>query len=220
MTARDTILARIRAGLAPVEDRPVPITGLRVDHRHAFMTRDGMVARLTARLRDYGVTVLRVGSEAEIPGTILRRLAERGVTNAIVPPDLPIAWRPHGGGLVEDAGQDARMLDTIGAVISGCALAIAETGSVVLDAGAGQGRRALTLLPDVFLCVVRADQLVGGVPDAIRALKPAVLAGRPVTFVSGPSATADIELDRVVGVHGPRHLDVILLAGNDMAVWS
>ena len=114
--------------------------------------------------------------------------------------------------LVEDDGLSVQELDELDGALTGCAVAIAETGTFVLDGGAGQGRRALTLVPDLHICVVREDQVVGLVPEAVRELEEAVRAGRPLTFVSGPSATSDIELDRVEGVHGPRVLHVVLVA--------
>jgi L-lactate dehydrogenase complex protein LldG len=130
----------------------------------------------------------------------------------VVPADLPSSWRPTVPSPVDDVllGYDA--LDAMQGVMTGSFLGIAETGTVVLDAGLGQGRRALTLLPDYHLCVVRESAVVGSVPEAIAALHPRVAHGAPITFFSGPSATADIELDRVEGVHGPRTLDVILVA--------
>jgi L-lactate dehydrogenase complex protein LldG len=114
--------------------------------------------------------------------------------------------------LVEDAGLSVRELDRLDGALTGCAVAIAETGTFVLDGGAGQGRRALSLVPDLHVCVVREDQVVGLVPEAVESLGDAVRAGRPLTFVSGPSATSDIELDRVEGVHGPRVLHVVVVA--------
>ena len=114
--------------------------------------------------------------------------------------------------LVEDAALSVRELDELDGALTGCAVAIAETGTFVLDGGAGQGRRALTLVPDLHICVVREDQVVGLVPEAVGKLEDAVRTGRPLTFVSGPSATSDIELDRVEGVHGPRVLHVVLVA--------
>ena len=115
---------------------------------------------------------------------------------------------------VADDGPGVAMseLDAVDGALTGCALAIAETGTVVLDGGPACGRRALTLVPDHHVCVVRGDQVVAGVPDAVAALSAAAAEGRPITFVSGPSATSDIELQRVEGVHGPRKLDVVVVA--------
>jgi L-lactate dehydrogenase complex protein LldG len=113
---------------------------------------------------------------------------------------------------VPDSGLDAHELDRLDGALTGCALAIAETGTVVLDGGPGQGRRALTLVPDLHLCVVEEERVVGIVPEAVAALEDAVRDGRPLTFVSGPSATSDIELSRVEGVHGPRTLVMVLVS--------
>jgi L-lactate dehydrogenase complex protein LldG len=121
---------------------------------------------------------------------------------------LPLEWRPQGA--VEDRGLDAHELDALDGALTGCGLAIAETGTIVLDGGAAQGRRALTLVPDYHLCVVPVDRIVGVVPEAVELLEPAVREGRPLTFISGPSATSDIELSRVEGVHGPRTLHVVV----------
>jgi L-lactate dehydrogenase complex protein LldG len=124
------------------------------------------------------------------------------------PAGLPRMWRADGVELVEDRGLSAQELDALDGALTGCALAIAETGTIVLDGGGRSGRRALTLVPDLYVCVVERDQVVATVPDAIRALDGA---RGPFTFVSGPSATSDIELDRVEGVHGPRRLEVLLV---------
>lgn len=138
--------------------------------------------------------------------------ALRGVPSVVVPADLDPRWlaaTPDVTVLRDDPPLPLAALDRAGAVLTGCAAAIAETGTVILDAGTAQGRRALTLVPDLHVCVVRAEQIVGTVPEAIAALDPR----RPLTFISGPSATSDIELSRVEGVHGPRTLRVILLDG-------
>ena len=130
----------------------------------------------------------------------------------VVPADLPAYWLPEGVEAVADVDLDIHALDQVGAAVTGCALAIAETGTIVLDAGERQGRRALTLVPDIHLCVVEEAQVVDGVPAAIRRLADTMRAERrPVTFVSGPSATSDIELSRVEGVHGPRRLELIVI---------
>jgi L-lactate dehydrogenase complex protein LldG len=136
-------------------------------------------------------------------------LRKRGVTALVVPDGVPAAWLPARLTVLrDDPPLDTGQLDRADGVLTLCAVAIAETGTIVLDAGTGQGRRALTLLPDYHLCVVRADQIVAGVPDAIARLDPT----RPLTWISGPSATSDIELNRVEGVHGPRTLEVVLVA--------
>jgi L-lactate dehydrogenase complex protein LldG len=128
-----------------------------------------------------------------------------------VPSDLPEDWRPANVELTEDESLTATDLDTLDGALTGCALAIAETGTIVLDGGDAQGRRALSLVPDYHLCIVRADSIVATVPEAVKRLEPGVKEGRPLTFVSGPSATSDIELNRVEGVHGPRTLHVVVL---------
>ena len=167
------------------------------------------------RVAEYRATVHRLG-EAEV-GMTVRRIAEQAGARRIgIPADLPEEWRDVAAGdgleLVEDDGLSVQQLDQLDGALTGCAVAIAETGTFVLDGGVGQGRRALTLVPDLHICVVREDQVVGLVPEAVRELEEAVRARRPLTFVSGPSATSDIELDRVEGVHGPRVLHVVLVA--------
>ena len=130
-----------------------------------------------------------------------------------MPPGLPAAWRPAGAELVEDAGLTAHELDALDGVVTGCTLAIAETGTLVLAAGPAEGRRALTLVPDLHVCVVDARQVVADVPAAIAQVAPLVREERrPLTLISGPSATSDIELQRVEGVHGPRQLVVLVAA--------
>jgi L-lactate dehydrogenase complex protein LldG len=135
-------------------------------------------------------------------------LAERGARRVVLPPGLTLDRAgPDGVELLTDDGLSADALDATDGVITTAALAIAETGTIVLDGGPGQGRRALSLVPDYHLCILHASQVVGIVPQALDRLEP----GRPCTWISGPSATSDIELDRVQGVHGPRTLEVILV---------
>ncbi|WFE53489.1 LUD domain-containing protein [Micromonospora sp. WMMD1155] len=195
MSARDEILARLRTALAddppPV---PVPREYRRVDDR------SDLVAVLVDRLEDYRA-VVHHGIDA-LPGL----LAEVG--RLAVPTDVPADWLAgHTGQVRRDAPPlSPAELDETDAVLTGCAVAIAESGTIVLDAGPAQGRRALTLVPDRHICVVRADQVVGLLPEALTRLD----ARAPLTWISGPSATSDIELDRVEGVHGPRRLDVVV----------
>ena len=207
MSGRDEIIARIRAAKGPA---PAPFTPA---YRHRWDTeRDEIVARFAERLADYHVTVLRVGSDMEVREVAASQLERRGIASLVIPADLPMSWRPQNPAPVEDAGLAYADLDAAQGAMTGCLLGIAETGTLVLDSGPGQGRRALTLLPDYHLCVVRESAVVGIIPEAITVLHPHVARGAPITFCSGPSATADIELDRVEGVHGPRTLDVILVA--------
>ena len=155
---------------------------------------------------EYRARVTRV-DEAGLPGALRALLAGERV---VVPEGLPPAWLA-GLDAAPDRGQGHAELGACGAVLTTCAVAIAETGTVVLDHGPGQGRRALTLLPDHHVCVVYASQVVDSVPQAVAALRAAVQAGQPLTWISGPSATSDIELSRVEGVHGPRRLDVVIV---------
>ncbi len=207
MSARDEIIARIRAarGVAPAPHIPA--------YRHRWeATRPEIVARFVERLADYHVTVLRARGDADIASVAASQLAARGIASLVIPADMPASWRPHAPAPREDVGLSFADLDAAEGAMTGSLLGVAETGTVVLDAGQGQGRRALTLLPDYHLCVVRELSVVGIMPEAIAALHARVAHGAPITFFSGPSATADIELDRVEGVHGPRTLDVILVA--------
>jgi len=161
------------------------------------------------RCADYRATVRRV-SAAELPAAVAAACAERGARRLVTPPGGPSGL--EGLELVaDDPPLGARALDGFDGVLSGCALAIAETGTIVLDGGARSGRRAITLVPDYHVCVVEAERIVAAIPDAVAALGEAAAEGRPITFVSGPSATSDIELDRVEGVHGPRTLDVFVV---------
>ncbi|MFF5990966.1 LutC/YkgG family protein [Prauserella flavalba] len=198
-SARDEILARIRAVNRP---SPVPIPR---DYERTRTVPD-VLALLDERVADYKAIVHRV-AEAEVPDRIADCLARRSASTVAVPADVPASWRvPAVTWLPDSPPLPLAELDTVDGVLTGCAVAIAETGTIVLDAGEAQGRRMLSLVPDYHLCVVRAGQVVTSVPEALTRLEP----GRPLTFISGPSATSDIELDRVEGVHGPRTLEVLI----------
>jgi L-lactate dehydrogenase complex protein LldG len=219
--ARTDILHRIRGALRGAAPGDVPRNYRTEDTRG----RDEIVNLFAERVAEYRATVHRV-SESEVAETVRQIAEEAGARRIGIPEDLPEAWRPRGqdlpaGGedptcsaleLVEDTPLSVQQLDDLDGALTGCAAAIAEVGGFVLDGGEGQGRRALTLVPDLHICVVREDQVVGLVPEAVRALEGSVEAGRPLTFVAGPSATSDIELDRVEGVHGPRVLHVVVAA--------
>lgn len=207
-TAREEILARIRGALGSATPARAPIP--RTYRQVAEDTPEERLERFAERVAEYRASVRRC-DEAGLPAAIAEACAARGVKTLVVPPDLPEAWIPPGVEPLRDPGLSNADLDTADGVLTGCALGIAETGTIVLDGGARQGRRALSLLPDYHLCVVFAHQVVGLVPEAIERLRPAVADGRPITFISGPSATSDIELSRVEGVHGPRTLEVVIV---------
>ena len=199
--ARAEVFRRIGAALGPSPTVPdVPRA------YHAAGARPADVDEFCDRVADYRATVVRV-TPAELPSALEDACAGRRLG---VPPGL--AWTPAGAELIPDTGLPAAELDRLDGALTGCALGIAETGTIVLDGTGRSGRRALTLVPDLHVCVVEAAQVVASVPDAIAALAGAARDGRPLTFVSGPSATSDIELERVEGVHGPRQLVVLVVA--------
>jgi L-lactate dehydrogenase complex protein LldG len=202
--AREEILTRLRTALGPGPSAPPVPRDYRVD---ANLDAAEALVMFVDRLVDYKaeVTRCRPGEVAASAG-----LALAGVRRLVAPADVPLDWlSAYPETVIKDGPQPLSVadLDGAGAVLTGCAVAIAETGTIVLDGGAAQGRRALTLVPDYHVCVVRSDQIVGGVPAAVRRLAPT----GPLTFISGPSATSDIELNRVEGVHGPRRLHVIIV---------
>jgi L-lactate dehydrogenase complex protein LldG len=214
MTAREEVLARIRTALGrPAPDgatpdgaAPPPDAVPRGYRTRGELDTTVLLGLLAERLRDYGCTVRRAA-----PGQVMtaagEALGQRGAHRIVVPPGLDVAGLPAGVDAVVDDGLSPAALDAVDGVITGAAVAIAETGTIVLDGSPGQGRRALSLVPDYHVCIVRAEQVVALVPEALARLDP----GRPLTWISGPSATSDIELDRVQGVHGPRTLEVILV---------
>ena len=194
--AKSAILARIRDALGPSPAVPeIP----RAYRPAGTAPHHDVVERFCERAAEYRATVHRTADAAATVREILAGAQSIGVPPALA--DL---------GTVVDDSLPAAELDTLDAVVTGCALAIADTGTIVLDAGPASGRRALTLVPDHHVCIVRAQDIVPSVPDAVARLHEAAREGRPITFVSGPSATSDIELDRVEGVHGPRTLDIVV----------
>ena len=204
--ARAEVLARVGGALgagAAVPEVPRAYRGA------GARATDGVVDLFCERVAEYRATVARVVA-GDLLGAVAALCRERGARRIAVPADGPDAV--EGVEVVVDHPPlSPRALDALDGVLTGCALAIAETGTIVLDGGERSGRRALTLVPDWHVCVVEAGAVVAGVPDAVAALAPAAADGRPITLVSGPSATSDIELDRVEGVHGPRHLDVLVV---------
>jgi L-lactate dehydrogenase complex protein LldG len=197
--ARDEVLARIRRALA---DRPAPVEVPRTYRREGDLDEAARLELLVDRLVDYKAAVRRC-SAPQLVDTLVDALTARGAARVVVPPGLP--WDLPGA--VPDDGLTAADIDRLDGVVTACAVAVAETGTIVLDSSPDQGRRLITLVPDYHLCVVRSDQVVQTVPEAVARLDP----DRPLTWISGPSATSDIELQRVEGVHGPRTLEVVLV---------
>jgi L-lactate dehydrogenase complex protein LldG len=204
--ARAIVLARVRAALAgsgPAAGGPIPR-----DYRQAGRAEDpaALVDRFCQRVGEYRARVHRASAES-LGEVVAALLAGRRVLVPAAPPCAAGGYTV----LLDDPPLSARELDAADAVFTGCALAIAETGTIVLDGSELCGRRALTLVPDHHVCVVRAAQVVADVPDAIAQLRRLDATRRPITLVSGPSATSDIEFERVEGVHGPRRLDVVVV---------
>lgn len=213
MDARAEILTRVasaRAPESPYERLPVEGSG---------RAREAVVEQFAEYAAEYKANVVRVSADG-LGEAVLGLLGGR----VLVPADLPLDWLPltpsppppegrGGPEFVPDPGLSVAEMDGADAVLTLCAVAIAETGTVVLDHGAGQGRRALTLVPDHHVVIVPEGRIVDSVPEAVAALAPSVRDGRPLTWISGPSATSDIELSRVEGVHGPRRLDIVIVEG-------
>jgi L-lactate dehydrogenase complex protein LldG len=211
--ARAEILGRIRAALAdvPASERPGDVPVARTYRRRDDRPHDELVALFERRVGDYRARVRRV-SAAGLPEAIIHACAEPALGRVAVASGLPDAWLPAGVEVVRDTGLSVAELDRVDGALTGCAAAIAETGTIVLDGGALSGRRALTLVPDHHICVVRAEQIHGQIGEALAAVGTAVSERRaPITLVSGPSASSDIELERVEGVHGPRNLTVLIV---------
>lgn len=213
MRSRDLILGRVRRALTDVRQDDTPYEQA---VSRSYLSRHGerSVARtvdlLAENLADYRALVHRADAPG-LPSVLEGLLSAHGARTVLVPPGLPSHWLSLSGvEQVPDRADDTpHDLDRVDSVVTGCAVAVAETGTIVLDGGPDQGRRRITLVPDHHICVVRVPgQVVSSVPEALRRLDPT----RPLTWISGPSATSDIELDRVEGVHGPRTLEVVLVS--------
>jgi len=204
--ARDEILGRIRA-----IDRTPPAAVERGYRRVGALAADARTELFANRVADYRADV-RVVAPGDVAAAVESACGDRGARRVGVPTGLPADWRAVSLELIEDGGLTARELDELGGVLTGCTVAIAETGTIVLAGGPGEGRRALSLVPDLHVCVVRSGQIVELVTEATAVLDELVARERrPLTFISGPSATSDIELSRVEGVHGPRTLVVLIV---------
>ncbi|MFF3333895.1 lactate utilization protein C [Streptomyces sp. NPDC002888] len=213
MSSRERILGRVRRALADVEPGENPDASA-VDRgylrEHGDRSVEQTVDLLAENLADYRAIVHRC-TTADLAATVAGILAARGTRTLLVPPGLEARWltAAEAERVADRAESTPHELDQVDSVVTACAVAIAETGTIVLDGGPDQGRRRITLVPDHHVCVVRVpDQVVSSVPQALERLDPA----RPLTWISGPSATSDIELDRVEGVHGPRTLEVVLVS--------
>jgi L-lactate dehydrogenase complex protein LldG len=215
MSARDDVLGRIRAAHQAAPPPPMSYEQVSRDYlRRTDLRGEGLVERLVDRLVDYKALV-RHTAAADLAAAVAAALAERGIHRLAVPAGAPADWLSQSDVTCFLDGSDAGLLtveelDRCDGVLTGCAVAVAETGTLILDAAADQGRRVITLIPDYHLCIVHADQVVGDVPEALTRLDHV----RPLTMISGPSATSDIELDRVEGVHGPRTLEVIIVSSD------
>lgn len=212
MSTRDDMLARIAAALEGADRTPPP------DRQYGAPTPlPDIAATFVERVEDYRAVVDRVAPEG-VAAAVAAALTR--ATRVVVPPGLPREWMAALD-VVQVVADDGNLspddLDRFDAVVTAAAVGIAVTGTIVLDHGPDQGRRALSLVPDVHVCVVNESQLVGDVPESIGPLRDAVDAGRPLTWISGPSATSDIELERVEGVHGPRTLHVLLVRAEQPA---
>lgn len=214
MSAREEVLARVRSALADVT-QPEPAADVPVAWEYGRATdMPDVLTRFVEMCEDYRARVVRCPG-ADVPGQVAAMLRESGVSSVVLPAGVEPAWRDAvaGAGITvhdDDPPLSRQALDGIDAVVTAAAVGVAETGTIVLDHAPDQGRRALTLVPDTHLVVVRAEQVVSDVAEAVVRLAPAVTEGAALTWISGPSATSDIELSRVEGVHGPRNLLVVL----------
>jgi len=216
-TARDEIMQRIRSakGTSPSESATASYRTLRRDYQtRATLSRDEIIDLFEERLRDYDAHVYRV-SAGDVGRQVEEVLHARSVNRVLVPEGLPPEWQ-QGAAFVVDRAFSPSDLDQFGAVMTTATLGIAETGTIVLQTAPGQGRRAVTLVPDYHLCILPASKVVETVVEAMRHLETTKTL--PTTLFSGPSATADIEMTRIKGVHGPRFVDVVLVGSVEISL--
>jgi L-lactate dehydrogenase complex protein LldG len=207
--SRDAILLGIRRALDG-EHSPDQSEPPRSYRQISQLPHSEILEKFIERLIDYRAGVRKVSQE-DLPEAVEHVCAVHAASRMVTPPGLPEQWLPSTIEFFRDQDLTNSALDESDGVLTGCAVAIAETGTIVLDGSPDQGRRVITLLPDFHLCVLRASQIVELVPEALAALQGAATEGRPLTFISGGSATSDIELQRVEGVHGPRNLEVLIV---------
>ncbi|WP_420593956.1 LutC/YkgG family protein [Deinococcus sp.] len=202
--ARLAMLTRINRAIAGMEAPALPAYP-----QGEHLNREAMLQQFQDRIEDYRAFFVRV-TQLEVAGAVASALA--GAKRVVVPAGLGQGFLPAGLELLrDDPPLSHTELDEAEAVITGCAAAISETGTIILDHAGDQGRRALTLIPDLHICIIRAEQIVQSVLEGVRLMEASVQAGRPLTWISGGSATSDIELVRVEGVHGPRRLCVVVV---------
>ena len=206
-SAREEILERIAAAVGEPAAEAAPAYAYR---RSGALDHEKRVDLFCRRVGEYRSEVHRV-DEADVATRISTVCGAREARRLVVPPGIPAAWRAASVEFIDDDGLAALELDGLDGTVTGCTAAIAETGTIVLTAGPLEGRRALTLVPDLHICVVREPQIVQVLPQALAKIAADRLERRPITFISGPSATSDIELSRVEGVHGPRALVVLVV---------
>ncbi len=207
MTAREEILSRIRTALPgdPLDPAASHASIPRLYNRAGTLTREARLELFIDRLLDYDTEIIPIETAAEIPAAIIQAAHEERL---VTPQHFPTEWLPAGLAIALDNNLSTADIDNAQAVLTTCEVAVASTGTIILVHTGAQGRRALTLLPDHHICVVRRDQVVETVPEAFAAI--ASQSAFPITTISGPSATSDIEMTRIRGVHGPRRLTVIL----------
>ena len=208
MSAREAMLKGVRAAIGGATPPAIVARDYRTTGSCDPAAR---VSLFCDRVGEYQADVRRIPPDT-VASAVADVCAALGARRLVIPAALPADWFPAGVDLVVDDGLSAHELDAIDGVVTGCTVAIAETGTLVLTAAPAEGRRAITLVPDLHICVVEEHRVVELVPEAIAAVAEADAKRRPLTFISGPSATSDIELSRVEGVHGPRKLVVLVVA--------